>query len=167
MAEEGLAEARQRIIGEWLSFYGPVTQDFIQKKLGLRTDLLKFALKDLLDSHWIISGRLVTDSAKDEICDRENFEILLRLARKAAVPDFKPVEIVLLPVFLATVQGTTEPQGSIDSLYNCLEQMVCYPAPAELWESEIFPARMDPYDTSWMDSALQESHLLLVGTPNR
>jgi hypothetical protein len=74
-AEEGLAEARKRIIGEWLSFCGPVTQDFIQKKLGLKTDLLKFALKDLLDSHWIISCRLVTESTSDEICDRENFEI--------------------------------------------------------------------------------------------
>jgi ATP-dependent Lhr-like helicase len=115
-----------------------------ERKSRLRDDLI----------HELVSTPGLRPTVSRKIVDR--FE----LKRKRQSKGYSPV-------FLATVQGTVEPEGRIDRLYNCLEQMICYPAPAELWESEIFPARMDPDDTSWMDTAMQQGHLLWVGAPNR
>jgi ATP-dependent Lhr-like helicase len=156
-------EAAAALLGQWLQFYGPVTAGFVQKTLGIEEERLQLALEDLIDSQKVIQGQLVTDGEPDEICDSENFEILLRQARIEAIPSFEPLEIEWLPLFLADYQEITKPQEGKEGLVRCLEQLVCYPAEAELWESEIFPARLRPYDPSWLDSLMQEGSLFWLG----
>ncbi len=90
--------------------------------------------------------------------------VLLRQARIEAIPSFEPLEIEWLPLFLADYQESTEPQEGKEGLLRRLEQLACYPAEAELWESEIFPARLHPYDPSWLDSLMQEGNLLWLGS---
>ncbi len=109
----------------------------------------------------------MTEGGPDEVCDGENFEMLLRLARIDAAPVFEPLGIEWLPLFLAEYQGITNhpsASDSIDRLYRCMEQLLCYPAEAGTWESEIFPARLRPYDPSWLDTLMQEGELLWIGS---
>jgi ATP-dependent Lhr-like helicase len=44
-----------------------------------------------------------------------------------------------------------------------MERLFGYPAPAGLWESDLLPARCEPYYLAWLDSLLQESDLLWFG----
>ena len=160
------------LLGQWLMFYGPVTMDFIGRTLGMERERLQLALEDLIDSQKIIQGQLVTDGALNDICDSENFETLLRSARIESVPSFEPRGIEWLPFFLADYQGITKaqdgpqdgPQDQVEKLHASLGQLACYPAEAELWESEIFPARLHPYDPSWLDSLMQEGGLFWLGS---
>jgi ATP-dependent Lhr-like helicase len=160
------------LLGQWLQFYGPVTVDFIRRTLGMEGERLQLALEDLIDSQKVIQGQLVTDGTLNDICDSENFETLLRSARVEPVPSFEPLGIEWLPFFLADYQGITEaqespqdgPQDKIEKLHGSLGQLACYPAEAELWESAIFPARLHPYDPSWLDSLMQEGGLLWLGS---
>ncbi|MCP4754071.1 MAG: ATP-dependent helicase, partial [Proteobacteria bacterium] len=115
----------------------------------------------------IIIGQLTTDETDEEICDSENFEILLRIARADAIPSFEPVNIEWLPLYLATYQKLTNPSNDIDQLFGCLEQLVCYPAEAGKWESEILPARAHPYSISMLDTIMQEGDLKWIGSENR
>lgn len=55
----------------------------------------------------------------------------------------------------------------MDGLFRRIEQLACYPAPAELWETEVFPGRLRPYDSSWMDSIVQQSDLRWIGIGKR
>jgi len=167
MAETGENGGRTRIIGEWLSFYGPVSPEFIPKKLGIPDGRVQTTVKDLADAGRVVMGTLITGGGEEDVCDRENLEILLRLSRAAAIPPFEPLMIDNLPVFLSVIQKTAEPAGHIDRLHDCIEQMICFPARAELWEMEILPARIDPYDPSWMDTAVQESDLKWIGGEGR
>jgi ATP-dependent Lhr-like helicase len=160
---EGEGENWPTLLGEWLQFYGPKTVEFVRRTLGVENEHLQWALEDLLDAQRVIQGALVTDGAPDEICDIENFEILLRLARAESIPSFKPLEIEWLPLFLANYQGLTKPLNNIDGLYLRIEQLFCYPAEATAWESEILPARLHPYDPSWLDTLMQEGDLQWVG----
>jgi ATP-dependent Lhr-like helicase len=48
-------------------------------------------------------------------------------------------------------------------LRRTLDRLIGYPAPARLWETEILPARLDPYYSAWLDSLFQESDLLWLG----
>jgi ATP-dependent Lhr-like helicase len=44
-----------------------------------------------------------------------------------------------------------------------MERMSCFCAPAALWETDFLPARLTNYDTSWLDTAMQESDLMWLG----
>jgi ATP-dependent helicase Lhr and Lhr-like helicase len=165
--EEPRDEVLTSILGEWLQFCGPTTPEYISTTLGTEPGRLQLALEDLIDSEAIIIGQLTTGETDEEICDSENFEILLRIARADAIPSFEPVNIDWLPLYLATYQKLTNPSNDIDQLFGCLEQLVCYPAEAGKWESEILPARAHPYSISMLDTIMQEGDLKWIGSENR
>jgi ATP-dependent Lhr-like helicase len=161
------AEDSIALVGQWLQFYGPVTIEFIHETFGVESEQLQLIIEDLVDSQKVVQGQLVTEGEPNEICDSENFEMLLRLVRIEAAPAFEPLGIEWLPLFLADYQGVTKPPDridGIDGLYRCMEQLLCYPAEAGTWESEIFPARLYPYDPSWLDTLMQEGELLWIGS---
>jgi ATP-dependent Lhr-like helicase len=165
--EEDRDEILISVLGEWLQFYGPVNFEFIGATLGIEKQRLSLVLEDLIDSQDIITGQLITGGTDEEVCDSENFEILLRQTRASAVPVFEPVDIEWLPLFLAQYQGLTQPEDSVEGLFRYVEQMLCLPLPAEMWETEIFPARLHPYTTSWLDTIMQEGELRWTGSANR
>jgi ATP-dependent Lhr-like helicase len=152
------------LIGEWLQFYGPVSIPFIETTLGIEDQRLVPVLETLLDSEELVTGQLVKKGKDDDICDSENFEFLLRLTRADAIPVFEPIALEWLPLFLATYQGAADPEDNMEGLFQRLEQLLCYSLQAGVWESEIFPARMRPYDPSWLDAMMQESGLRWIGS---
>ncbi|HEY32429.1 MAG TPA: DEAD/DEAH box helicase [Dehalococcoidia bacterium] len=160
-------EVLTSVLGEWLQFYGPASFEFIRTTLGIENQRLSLALEDLIDSQKVIMGQLITGATDDEVCDSENFEVLLRLMRAGAVPVFEPVDAEWLPLFLAHYQGVTQPEDSVEGLFHCIEQLLCLPVPAEMWETEFLPARLHPYSTSWLDTIMQEGDLRWVGNGNR
>jgi ATP-dependent Lhr-like helicase len=158
-ADENIAD----ILSEWLRFYGPITTDFIENALSLTPSRLACALEDLEETQRVISGSLSQGSDVIEICDSENFEILLRMARAGAVPDFQPLPSEALPLFVAHHQGLCKPGESVDDLMACLESLSGYESRAELWEEAILPARIHPYDTSRLDTLMQEGRFHWFG----
>jgi len=160
-------EDGEGLIGQWLQFYGAVTVEFIRETLGIESERLQLIIEDLTDSQKVVQGQLVTEGGPNEVCDSKNFEMLLRLVRIEAAPAFEPLGIEWLPLFLADYQGIISPPDridGIDGLSRCMEQLLCYPAEAGTWESEIFPARLHPYDPSWLDTLMQEGGLLWTGS---
>jgi ATP-dependent Lhr-like helicase len=155
------------LLSSWLSFLGPATPDHLQTTLGLDPVRLEAALGDLADAERLVTGALIKDSTEETLCDAENFEILLRMARAEARPAFEPLQPQQLQLFLAMHQGLVRRQTGTDALFRRLEQLMCYCAPAGAWESEILPARMGGYDPSWLDSILQTSDLAWRGGENR
>jgi ATP-dependent Lhr-like helicase len=45
-----------------------------------------------------------------------------------------------------------------------MEQLVCYAAQAEMWESDILPGRLKPYDPAWLDTLFQSGELSWRGS---
>ncbi len=157
------------ILSEWLQFYSPRSLEFVRATLGLDRDRLAVAVEALIDAERLVSGLLVENDERDHICDSQNYEVMLRISRAAAIPVFTALDIEWLQPFLARWQGlaTTGSEAGLDGLFQKIEQLVSYPAPAELWETEIFPARLRPYDLSWLDSIMQQSDLRWIGMPGR
>jgi len=163
LAPEDTAQIRMNLMGEWLSFYGPMTFGTVQQKTNIEPGILATVIADLVEAGKVLNGRFTVGSEVDEICDKDNFSILLRMRRKDAVPVFEPREIFDLPGFVAVVQGVVGPKDRKAYLYSCFEKLACFCASAGLWESDILPARLNSYDTSWLDTAIQESDLLWGG----
>jgi ATP-dependent Lhr-like helicase len=161
--EAEVGEDLSWLLGQWLQYYGPKNADFIGSTLGIGRNRLLAALEDLLDAQKLVKGDLISGSGAEEVCDRENFEILVRMARAEAQPTFEPLEVERLPLFLADFHGITSPNSDLEGLRERIEQLFCYPAEAGFWESEVFPARLQPYDPSWLDTLMQEGDLKWVG----
>jgi ATP-dependent helicase Lhr and Lhr-like helicase len=166
-AEDDAGELFISLLGDWLRFYGPVQQSFICATLGRSPDLVRGGIEDLAESEKVIIGRLVRDSDQEFVCESVNFELLLRVARAAARPAFKAIDIQWLPLFLAQHQGITAPATGVEGLFQRIEQLLFYPEAAELWESEIFPARLKSYESEWLDTLMQSGDLSWIGSKGR
>ncbi len=152
---------------QWLSFYGPIPKAVLPEVLGLDETAIDDLLAGLVEDEAVIIDLLTENASELEICDRENLETLLRMARKSRQPSFRALSIERLPLFLASWQGLVAPGGAMDDLQDRLDQLFGYPAPAEAWEKQILPARLSPYYSSWLDSLMQTSGLTWFGCGNK
>jgi ATP-dependent Lhr-like helicase len=160
-------EALTALLGEWLRFFGPRPAAWVESSLGIAPARFRAALEDLLDEGAVIAGDLVAGEAEPLVCDRENFEILLRLRRSSARPSLEPLPLAALPLLLAHRQGLAVPARDPEALFGSLERLACLPAAADAWEQEILPARAAGYEPAWLDHVLQQSDLLWVGAGAR
>ena len=155
--------ALEAAVGGWLSYYGPVDCRRLAGTLGLGGPLLASVLDDLAGEQAAVTGALVEGAEQDQVCEAENLESLLRMARADATPAFQALPVDQLPLFLAVFHGLHEPGDTPETLRRRLEPLLGCDAPAGLWETEILPARMRSYQTPILDGVLQESGLRWVG----
>lgn len=147
----------------WISYYGPIHQAFIQKIFGIEDQFLQGSIDQLIGTQNLICDVLTAEQSEIELCDTRNLEILLRILRKRNRPDFQAIDIKYLPLFLARWQGLTQKESSSKNLQTILEQLMGYPCKAELWESDIFTARLSTYYTDWLDNLINNSELIWFG----
>ena len=152
---------------QWLSFYGPVRTSRVREMLGLSESVLDDLLAGLVETESVILDLLTEGAEETEICDRENLEILLRMARKSRQPSFKALTIDHLPLFLAAWHGLVTHGETPSDLQDRIDQLFGYPAMSEAWEKHILPARLSPYYSSWLDSLIQTSGLTWFGCGKR
>ncbi len=149
------------LVAEVLRYEGPVARTWAADVLGLEPSRIEGPLESLADAQRIVLGDL-SDGGSDEVCDAENHERLLRLARAAGRPAFETLPASALPLFLTRWQGLAGCEG-IEGLRASLERLFGLPAPVGVWEEEIFPARLDPYVPEWLDALLADTDLTWVG----
>jgi len=159
--EEG--DPAAELLAELMRCHGPVARDAIAAALPLDPDRLDAALEELADAGRIVADQLVAGDERELLCLADTLERLLRLTRAQARPSFTPLPLDRLPAFLATWHGLGEAASTGADLEAVLERLFGWPAPAELWETEILPARLDPYYTAWLDALLAETGLAWVG----
>ena len=161
--EPGSSWGLAGLVGEWLRFHAVVSPALLLELWGLAAEEARDLLDGLRESRTIVIDRLLAGSEAAEICDAHNLEILLRWLRQAQRPSFAALPIDYLPLFLAVQQGLAVRGDGIEALQEQLEKLFGLPLPANLWEKEILPARLQPYYPSWLDSLMQESELVWVG----
>lgn len=165
--QEELDAKASALLDEWLQYYGPKEVLWIQNTLALETNRLQYMLSDLSEADIIIHGSLIIGHDKPSLCNAENFEILLRMARAAAIPDLQPRQIDELPQFLARLHNLSSPSGGKAGLSASLERLLAYPLPAALWESEILPARTPNYSIALLDTVLRGDAVYWIGNKSQ
>jgi ATP-dependent Lhr-like helicase len=115
---------------------------------------------DLLE-RWSESGRAIRLEGAAETdptrwADRQNLNEVQRLAIALRRRESVAVRPEVFADFVARrqhVHPETRREGAA-ALIRVLEQLVGFAAPAELWESDLLPRRVDNYRPSWLDDAL-------------
>ncbi|MBN1781520.1 DEAD/DEAH box helicase [bacterium] len=154
------------ILQEWFSFYGPGSGEWITQTLGI-PDLPPESIGELTESGKWIRGYMTEGDDAETWCDAENFEILLRMLRSARRTGTAARPLSDLPAFLAMHQNIIRPADDADSLARHLELLFGIALPAQLWESELLPARSGLYRTEWLDQVLQQNEILWLGTGSK
>jgi ATP-dependent Lhr-like helicase len=160
-------EAREALlvdlVGQWLGFYGPIDPSKLAMTWGLSDEQTRGVIEALEEAEQVVVDSITDGCETLEVCDADNLERLLRLARARARPPFEARPIDHLPLFFATHQGLVHASGRRDDLGAALEKLLGFPAPASSWEADLLPARLDPYTPAWLDRLLQESELSWIG----
>ncbi len=156
-----------RFVQEYLSYYGPVKVNELTSRLRLDQTVVRQILEDLLESEQIISGKLIENRDDIYFCDRENYEILLRVSRKQRIPVFEPHPIENLPLFLASYQSITSKQKADDQIIQSVEQLMGHWASPHLWETAIFSARIKSSPLSHLDTELQSNDVRWLGNDKK
>jgi ATP-dependent Lhr-like helicase len=163
----GVDDALDGLLAEWLRFYAVVEPAWISSRLGIDRPRLDDALGHLVGDHVVVVDELLEGADTPQICDRVNLERLLRMARAEARPVLEPLPASALPLLLAEHQKLGARDAVPEDLEAALEQLFGLPLAAEVWESEILPARLDPSLPGWLDALLTESDLRWVGAGER
>lgn len=155
------------MLSQWLRFYGPLSVEQISQTLGLKRSTVESLLAQLVESQTLVSGRLVHGQPSPLFCDADNFESLLRLARRPKRSSMSPLPASCIVPFLARHQGVI---GAVDNrrpIDACIAQLTCLGLPAAFWETEVLPARVAPYDPNAMDRLMQTAGFIWIGGPGR
>ena len=162
-ADTDAGDPAAELIADLLRCHGPVEREIVAAALPLDPERLAAALEELADAQRIVVDTLIAGSDSVRVCLADSLERLLRAARAQGRPSFSPLPLDRLPLFLATWMGVGGSGSSGTDLESALERLFGWPAPAELWETEILPARLDPYYTAWLDALLAETGLAWLG----
>ncbi|MDR2070657.1 MAG: DEAD/DEAH box helicase, partial [Treponema sp.] len=156
-------EDGKALLGPWLRFEGPVSLTRIGEVFGFSPGEAAEAAEALFEAGELLRHIRIAGGTEGEelFCDRENFELLLRLTRKKARPQVRERPAAELTPYLALRQGIAGAGGKTGTFP--WKKLTCLPAPAALWETEFFPARLPGYKPRLLDRELGEGRLLWYG----
>lgn len=163
---EGLfcAEPNADMLLEWLSYFGPVSEEWLQKLFDeVAVADWNALLEELEDDRRIVRGLLVSDEEGSTICEAENFETLLRMNRAKNRPSFVPLSIDMLALYLAEWQGVVTPGKGVEAVRSCIDRCLGWAAGVLDWEKQIFAARVAEYSEFLIDTVLVEDGAVWLG----
>jgi len=155
------------LLGNWLQHYGPVSLARLETRFGLPPEKLLPTLNQLEQDATLVTGQLLEEDKTTYWCDSRNYEFLLRLLRQESRVQFEPLPLCRLTPFLYHWQTRFNSSDPLEQLYDTMERLRCYESNAELWESEILPARIKGYESTMLDLLFQESEIQWIGTGDK
>lgn len=151
------------LLVEWLSFYGPMSLNRLNGHFGKSRVAISRILDSLVQEGRVVVGALLLGSGDEHVCERENFETLLRMQRNRKRSSFEPLPVRFLSLYLASQQGVNGGCGGEEALHAFLDQFCGFGSHVECWEELIIPARIDSYQQAWLDRCLVENDIVWRG----
>ena len=173
VATEGQDEARRTILRRVLSTHGPLTQAWLLARYPWEADWLEAALAALVENGEVVAGQITpaaepeaSGAADLEYCDRRNLERIHRQTLALLRKEVEPVPVYAYADFMARWQHLHADQrlSGPGALAQLLQQLRGVPAPGPVWERDLLPLRLDPFDAQELQGLCQRGDLVWVGS---
>ncbi len=159
------AAARRELLVRWMSLAGPISIDDVLARYALDA----VWVRDRLDE-WTRAGKLVRGAfGGDASVARWSSRRLLEQARRRELAHARrQIEAVDLSRFARFMQRwqyldpTTHGSGD-EGTVRAIRQLYGVARPAELWEREYFPARVEEYDDDALSRLIAAGELVWIG----
>jgi ATP-dependent Lhr-like helicase len=146
-------EAIVELLRGRLSIVGPTTADALGDSLSVSAAAAEAALHTLEGEGAVLRGRFTPDAPPLEWCDRR---LLARIHRytlnrlRAEIEPVSPADFMRFLFAWHHIDGGPR-LTSIDGLRSAIEKLDGFELAAAAWERAVLPARVDRYDSSWLD----------------
>jgi ATP-dependent Lhr-like helicase len=135
---------------------GPITAVTLARGLGLDPSDVEIALAALEAEGTVLRGRFRDPSPERELewCERRLLARIQRLTLEGLRRQIAPVppeQFVQFLTFHQHVRPQTRLRGQA-GLLALVEQLEGFEVPAGHWEKHLLPARLDSYDSAWLDA---------------
>ena len=144
-------QALIEIMRSRLEGLGPVTAESLAAPVSRTVPDIKPALLALEQEGFVIQGRFDPRKTEIEWCERGLLARIHRYTLKQLRREIEPVSPAVFMQFLFQWQGLDEPAEGTSALERVMLQLEGISLPAGSWESEILPARLQPYFGSQLD----------------
>ncbi len=155
-------EALVELIRARLSGFAPLPVPLIARPLALPASAVALALTRLEAQGYVLRGRFIPGASEDEWCERHLLARIHRYTVKRLRREIEPVELADCMRFLADWQhlsAGTRMQGR-ESLGTLVEQLEGFQAAATAWESDLLPARLKDYGSTWLDELCRSGRIV-------
>jgi len=155
-------EALVELIRARLSGFAPLPVPLIARPLALPASAVALALTRLEAQGYVLRGRFGPGASEDEWCERHLLARIHRYTVKRLRRDIEPVELADCMRFLADWQhlsAGTRMQGR-EALGTLVEQLEGFQAAATAWESDLLPARLKDYGSTWLDELCRSGRIV-------
>jgi ATP-dependent Lhr-like helicase len=144
-------QALTELVRSRLEGLGPVTAQELAAPLALEVSALGQALLELQQEGFVIQGRFDPRRTETEWCERGLLARIHRYTRQQLRREIEPVSPATFMQFLFRWQGLEEPGEGAAALERVLFQLEGISLPAGVWESDVLPARLQPYFSGELD----------------
>ena len=147
---------------------GPVTEAALARSIGVEPAEMAAALFALQTEGFAMRGRFTPGAAADEWCERGLLARINRYTVKRLRAEIEPVSAQDFLRFLLTwqhVDAEARMEGPL-ALQEIVEQLEGFEAPAAAWEREILGARLNGYQSGWLDDACRSGRTTWVRLRN-
>ena len=155
-------EALVELIRARLSGFAPLPVPLIARPLALPASAVALALTRLEAQGYVLRGRFSPGAREDEWGERHLLARIHRYTVKRLRREIEPVELADCMRFLADWQhlsAGTRMQGR-ESLGTLVEQLEGFQAAATAWESDLLPARLKDYGSTWLDELCRSGRIV-------
>lgn len=149
---------------------GPFVPGEVARRYGLTPETVERYLAALQAEGLIVAGEYTQGVVGREYCDVEVLQQIHRRTLSVLRQEIEPVDGEAYCRFLLSWQGIglERPAAARQhALRRTLSQLQALALPAECWEREILPARLQGYQPTWLDQLCAMGELHWAATPGR
>jgi ATP-dependent helicase Lhr and Lhr-like helicase len=165
-----VADALGDLVSRYARTHGPFRAEEVAARFGLGVAQVRGALLRLAERERVLEGEFLPrglagtrGGAGREWCDAEVLRALKRRSLARLRKEVEPVDPAALARFSLEWQNATRPRGGIDAVLSAAEQLQGAPIPASVLESEVLPARVQPFRPADLDLLFSSGELVWRG----
>jgi ATP-dependent Lhr-like helicase len=162
-------EARVEIVRARLGGFGPLTIKAIAEPLALASGEVAQALARLENEGYMLRGQFNPDARAEEWCERHLLSRIHRYTVKRLRREIEPVSLQDFTRFLFDWQhlsASTQSQGKA-ALPEVVAQLEGFSSAAGAWDSELLPARLKDYSSTWLDDLCRSGKVVWMRLTSR
>lgn len=152
-------DALRELIRSRLEGLGPVTVEQLADPLSLPRPGVISALAALETEGYAIRGHFEPDVVDEQWCERGLLARIHRYTMQTLRREVEPVSPSDFMRFLFRWQGLDDPAEGESALQRCVAQLEGLSLPAASWESDVLPARIQPYWPDTLDALCRSGQL--------
>jgi ATP-dependent Lhr-like helicase len=155
--------AMRDLVSRYARTHAPFTSRDVAHRYAIGVQIVERELQQLAGSGRLMEGEFRPGGMHREWCDSEVLRMLRRRSLAKLRREVEPVEPDALVRMVTSWHGLTHRRRGLDALLEVIEQLQGAPLPASLLESDIFPARIENYRPSDLDTLAAAGEIIWTG----